>query len=696
METIREGKINMGAIFFALALLATLIFGRWVCGWGCHLVAYQDLSLWLFKKLGVRPRAFRTRFMVLIPLVIAAGWMFIWPAAVRIYYSLSGHAAPAMTWHLTRSGFWDTFPGPVFAVLTFAVCGVAIIYFLGPKGFCTYACPYGAFFGAADKLSPARIRVTDACNQCGHCTASCTSNVDVAQEVKLYGMVVNAGCMKCLDCTQVCPTNALYVGFGRPALGARPVSPPRKRTYDLSLREELVAMLLFVVCLVSVNGLYGEFPFLLSLGIAGILTFVFMKTAKLLYERDVLLNKAKFKVAGRITRAGTCFAAVALLLAAATAHSAVWRYHDLRANWAFEDVAPVEIMNWQYDPAFAQAIDENQRGRLEGRLHHFEAAERWGLADSATNCFRSAWLYLFTDRQDRAAERIALAVELLPDNAYFRVWQAKILTALNRTPEAEQAFAAAIACERAEREGLERRGVHEPRPVSSLVWLEWGLFLASRGDLEKAEFALGRATQLDAGDARAYVALADLKLAAGDADAARGTLLGAVRAKVIKPEIADRLSLVRQAQPQDFSAAAADYRGALQAGAKTPTLHQNLGYALTMTGRYDEAAAAYRAGIARHPAALELRFDLGAVLLIGNDVEGVIREYEAILSSDTSPMNRPLQAETALRLVQLYAQLGHTEDAVRAIAFVKRYGSEVQRENARQFAEALNAQRTTP
>src|ERR1043166_528875 len=47
METVRQGYINAGFIFFALAILVTAVLGRWVCGWGCHLVAYQYLTLWL-------------------------------------------------------------------------------------------------------------------------------------------------------------------------------------------------------------------------------------------------------------------------------------------------------------------------------------------------------------------------------------------------------------------------------------------------------------------------------------------------------------------------------------------------------------------------------------------------------------------------------------------------------------------------
>src|SRR5688500_15870544 len=42
MYTLQQGAINAGFIFFSLAILATLIFGRFVCGWGCHIVALQD------------------------------------------------------------------------------------------------------------------------------------------------------------------------------------------------------------------------------------------------------------------------------------------------------------------------------------------------------------------------------------------------------------------------------------------------------------------------------------------------------------------------------------------------------------------------------------------------------------------------------------------------------------------------------
>ena len=50
MHTLQRGAINAGFIFFSLAILATLIFGRFVCGWGCHILALQDFCAWMLKE----------------------------------------------------------------------------------------------------------------------------------------------------------------------------------------------------------------------------------------------------------------------------------------------------------------------------------------------------------------------------------------------------------------------------------------------------------------------------------------------------------------------------------------------------------------------------------------------------------------------------------------------------------------------
>jgi polyferredoxin/tetratricopeptide (TPR) repeat protein len=358
MEFSKNGVVNAGLIFFSLALLSTLILGRWFCGWGCHIVMLQDLCGWMMKKCGVRPRLFRSRFLMYVPLGLAL-YMFIMPAVHRwamipIYDRISqgwGDEHTVVTsvrnaswwlgfpltsslssWevqsHLTTTDFWKTFPGTYtawFVVPVFLfICGFAIVYFLGAKGFCTYGCPYGGFFAPLDKLAPGRILVTDACEGCGHCTAVCTSNVRVHEEVREYGMVVDPGCMKCLDCVSVCPNEALYFGFAKPAvLKGKAKHKEPKRAYDLRLGEEFAFSAIFLFAFVALRGAYGLVPMLMAGGAAGVITFLAWKSWRLWRDPNVTLHRYQLKLKGVIKPAGWMMSAVAAIVLAFTAHTAV-------------------------------------------------------------------------------------------------------------------------------------------------------------------------------------------------------------------------------------------------------------------------------------------------------------------------------------------------------------------------------------
>ena len=378
METLRNGIVNAGFIFFGLALLSTAILGRWVCGWACHVLLLQDLCGWIMKKAGIRPKAFRSRLLVYLPLVLAL-YMFAWPVVYRL--AVAPFLQPDLTWpgwtvELTTTDFWRTFPGLFVAVPFLFVCGFACVYFLGSKGYCTYGCPYGGFFAPLDELAPARIRVTDACEHCGHCTAACTSNVRVHEEVRDYGMVVDPGCMKCMDCVSVCPNDALYFGFGRPAKGAVPrvsgpiaieAAPPRPpRTYDLSWPEEIGLAALAVATLLAVRGAYGAVPLLFASGIAGCVTFVAWKAWRCLRDPNVRFHRWQLRMHGRLRPPGIAWLAATALTLLLVAHTGVVNAAAAIAGWHDDRAAIPPAMVFAEnpmtpDPAIARHAREGVR-----------------------------------------------------------------------------------------------------------------------------------------------------------------------------------------------------------------------------------------------------------------------------------------------------------------------------------------------
>ncbi len=309
MQTLELGYLNAGAILFLLAIGSTLLLGRWFCGWACHVVALQDLCAWLLGRLGLRPRPIRSRLLVLIPFG-AAFYMFVWPTLRRWW---RGEPAPDLVPHLTTSELWATFPGPIMAVATLLVCGFLVVWWLGAKGFCTYGCPYGAVFAVADRLAPARIRVTDACEHCGHCTTVCSSNVRVHEEVAMHRMVVDPACMKCLDCVSVCPKDALYFGFGP----TRPLQRSQQRIEaraDFGWGEEIALAVLFVLGLWLWRDLWlGEpVPFLLAIGLSVLTAALLLLGWRLWRKPAVTFQHAELKRDGRLLGRGRTAAVLAV------------------------------------------------------------------------------------------------------------------------------------------------------------------------------------------------------------------------------------------------------------------------------------------------------------------------------------------------------------------------------------------------
>jgi len=434
MSTLQRGAINAGFIFFTLAILATLVFGRFVCGWGCHVLALQDFCAWLLKKIGLKPKPFRSRLLVFVPLVVAL-YMFVYPTVYRFFVLPPNEPLiPQFTNHLVTGNFWETFPSFAVAVPFLFICGFMTVYFLGSKGFCTYACPYGGFFGVADKIAPGRIRVTDACEGCGHCTAVCTSNVLVHAEVKEYGMVVDPGCMKCMDCVSVCPNDALYFGFGKPALG---VSKKIKKNYSLTWTEEILGAVVFAASFLAVWDAYQLVPMLMALGVATVTTFLFLRSFRLFRAGDLSFYRFNLKSAGKIQNAGWGFLIFALLWISLNVHSGYIHYHEAAGARSFQNVRiPDELALARVNPA-RWLSPSDQQNIAEGRRHLFLATSR-GLFTNAEALPKLAWFEYLSGNVEPAVQLLekAAARQTGTGKALSLYYRGAILNRLGRYEEA--------------------------------------------------------------------------------------------------------------------------------------------------------------------------------------------------------------------------------------------------------------------
>ena len=521
MYTLELGYVNCGFVFFGIALLGTLVFGRFFCGWGCHIVALQDFCAWIMKRMGVRPKPFRSRLLVYAPIVVAL-YMFVWPTFLRL---VTGGDLPGLTRHFTTTDLWATFPGPVFATLTFAVCGFAAVYFLGAKGFCTYGCPYGGFFGALDYASPGRIVVSDACEQCGHCTATCTSNVRVHEEVRLYGMVVDPGCMKCMDCVSVCPKNALSFSFAKPALLKGVAPKKRTKSYDLSWPEEILAAAIGAAATLTFRGLYDGPPLLMAVGLGGITAFLSVKLLHLFRRREVRIQNVELKSAGKVRRPGWAFAGVVIAWTVFAGHSALAQWDRAWGRYELDrtEVSREEGLSGGFR---ARPLSDRHVRAADEAYRHYSRADRLGLAPVVEVKLGLAWSHVLRGELDEAARYAREAVAISPGNAELRKNENDIETALHfekagafvesgdlegaaREYDALVALSPEAAAARFNYGGVLRRLGRSDAAIEQLeaarklvpddpdVWVELGLSYAAAGRRSEAIDALRRAIALN-------------------------------------------------------------------------------------------------------------------------------------------------------------------------------------------------------
>lgn len=426
-ETLKIGYVNAGAIVFAASILITALVGRFFCGWVCHFVAYQDLCAWLLRRLGLKPRPVRSRLLMFVP-AFAALYMFVGPLVERWWYE-----APALELQLqlTTERFWATFPGLGMAILTIALGGFLMVYWLGAKGFCSYGCPYGAVFGLVDRVAPLRVKVNDSCETCGHCTTVCSSNVRVHEEVARYRMVVDPGCMKTMDCVNSCPKQALHLGFAMRPLRAE-TRRRRSPGADFTWGEELVMAVAGLAAFFVYRGFLNHVPFLLAICLGVSFAIAVLTGIRLLRVRDLRFQHHELRRAGRLTRAGRIAAATVLAFVALTAYAAVIRGYGWSADRSFE--------------AAVAASDAAERTRhLDASAAALETAYRLGWCEDTHVLMSLAIVDRWRRRNAEAETRLRHVLELEPDALPALVHLADVVIERGEELEAEALVTRALA-----------------------------------------------------------------------------------------------------------------------------------------------------------------------------------------------------------------------------------------------------------
>ncbi len=520
MYTLELGIITAGFIFMVLAMVSVLIVGRFFCSWGCHILALEDLSAWMLEKIGIRPKPVRLRTLLLVP-PGAMFYMFVWPQISRL---IDGREMPVLHITTDESGwasfitddFWRNLPGPGVIIFTFFVVGFLIVYLLGSRSFCRYVCPYGALFSLADRVAPGKIVALGDCTQCGICTAKCSSDIRVHEELTVFGKVVSPSCLKDLDCVSSCPEGAIGFGFTKPSFfkSWKRVDGVKKPRYDFSLREEGVMVIVFLFVFFALRGLYDIFPFMLSMALAAILAFATLKALRLIYAEHVRLNNFQLKIKNTVTRSGAVFALLTVVLVGLSVHSAWIRYHEFFGWRAVRMLEHPEVNDEGFDaPA-----------TVELALGHLQAADRWGfyapprlIQKIGELRVASAQSIADDGNPDEAIKRLSVIVEEYPDLAIAHYNLGGLLALAGREVEAIAQFEESL-----------RLNKNDPD-----TWNTLGYLLLSQKRYANAEYCFRAAIERNAEFAHPHFNLARLLVTQGRVDEAQYHL---AQAAALDPE----------------------------------------------------------------------------------------------------------------------------------------------------------------
>ena len=244
LDTVATRSWSTVALWSAAPVLATLVLGRFFCGWVCPLGTLHHFVSFL-ASLGGRPgtapgpRLRRLKYLVLVVVVITAAFgsrfgslldpisLLTRSTAVAVLplvppvpgRNVAATAAPDPSVPLRPAGSADM-PARVRAqveVTGLLLLGLLLANFVRRRFFCHGLCPLGALYGLLARLAPLRLRAGEDCVECGACAAHC------AQHRGPVPGHAAEDCLWCMACAVDCPLDAVAPAF---VLGPGRAGPP--------------------------------------------------------------------------------------------------------------------------------------------------------------------------------------------------------------------------------------------------------------------------------------------------------------------------------------------------------------------------------------------------------------------------------------------------------------------------------------
>lgn len=202
------------AVVGALTVLVfyLIVGGRAYCSWVCPINIVTDAAFWLRTRFGI-PVAWQ-------PKRSARLWLL---GVILVVSAVTGTIA----WELVNP-ITLLHRGLVFGMgLAWLVVLAAFLFDLAVsrRGWCSYICPVGAFYGLAGKASLLRVNARNrvACTDCGDCYRVCPEPQVLVPVLKpgslAGGIVISSGdCTNCGRCLDVCEEDVLAFGtrFAKP------------------------------------------------------------------------------------------------------------------------------------------------------------------------------------------------------------------------------------------------------------------------------------------------------------------------------------------------------------------------------------------------------------------------------------------------------------------------------------------------